>query len=163
MRHIQFSRGFTIVELLIVIVVIAILAAISVVAYNGIQQRSRDSRREQDIASTKKLLLAYNAINGGVRVTTTYGGSDSGGWDSSATGVWLTFLNTEPGSAPIDPLNNLTGDPGDGTSLAGYGYWYYCYAAGSGPNPATANVRLGYRSERTGARVHTDFPVQSCF
>lgn len=34
-------RGFTIVELLIVIVVIAILAAITIVAYNGIQQRSR--------------------------------------------------------------------------------------------------------------------------
>ena len=36
-------KGFTLVELLIVIVVIAILAAISIVAYNGIQQRSRDS------------------------------------------------------------------------------------------------------------------------
>ena len=35
------SRGFTIVELLIVIVVIAILAAITVVAYNGIQNRER--------------------------------------------------------------------------------------------------------------------------
>ena len=34
------KRGFTIVELLIVIVVIAILAAISVVAYNGVQERS---------------------------------------------------------------------------------------------------------------------------
>ena len=31
-------RGFTIVELLIVIVIIAILAAITIVAYNGIQQ-----------------------------------------------------------------------------------------------------------------------------
>lgn len=37
-------RGFTIVELLIVIVVVAILAAISVVAYNGIQQRAKNSK-----------------------------------------------------------------------------------------------------------------------
>lgn len=39
----QRQRGFTIVELLIVIVVIAILAAISIVAYNGIQDRARQT------------------------------------------------------------------------------------------------------------------------
>lgn len=35
------TRGFTIVELLIVIVVIGILAAITIVAFNGVQERSR--------------------------------------------------------------------------------------------------------------------------
>jgi len=35
------SRGFTIVELLIVIVIIGILAGLVLVAYNGVQDRSR--------------------------------------------------------------------------------------------------------------------------
>ncbi len=43
------SSGFTIVELLIVIVVIAILAAISVVAYTGIQNRANDAAVQTDV------------------------------------------------------------------------------------------------------------------
>ena len=43
------SRGFTIVELLIVIVVIGILAAITIVAYNGIQQRAKLSATQSDL------------------------------------------------------------------------------------------------------------------
>ena len=58
------QKGFTIVELLIVIVVIAILAAITVVAYNGIQNRSKNTAVQSDIKQVQKLIEAYNALNG---------------------------------------------------------------------------------------------------
>ncbi len=59
------QSGFTIVELLIVIVVIAILAAITIVAYNGIQQRARDSQRKSAVAAIQKALEMYRVDNGG--------------------------------------------------------------------------------------------------
>lgn len=50
------SSGFTIVELLIVIVVIGILAAITIVAYNGIQNRASDAAVVADISAIRKNL-----------------------------------------------------------------------------------------------------------
>lgn len=57
-------RGFTIVELLIVIVVIAILAAITIVSYNGIQARALDARRASDMNTIKKKLEIFYADKG---------------------------------------------------------------------------------------------------
>ncbi len=56
--------GFTIVELLIVIVVIAILAAISIVAYSGIQQRANNTRIISAANQVVKVVSAYIATNG---------------------------------------------------------------------------------------------------
>ncbi|AHB42463.1 fimbrial protein pilin [Candidatus Saccharibacteria bacterium RAAC3_TM7_1] len=57
-------RGFTIVELLIVIVVIAILTAVTSVTYNGVQSRARDAERQQDMLSVQKVLEMYYIDNG---------------------------------------------------------------------------------------------------
>ncbi|MBX4188560.1 type II secretion system GspH family protein [Candidatus Saccharibacteria bacterium] len=57
------NRGFTIVELLIVIVVIGILAALVIVTYNGIQQKARDTERKTDIKAIQGHLEAYWADN----------------------------------------------------------------------------------------------------
>lgn len=51
--------GFTIVELLIVIVVIGILAALVIVTYNGIQQKARDTERKTDIKALQGHFEAY--------------------------------------------------------------------------------------------------------
>lgn len=58
------SRGFTIVELLIVIVVIGILAAITIVAFNGVQARAQIAKSQSDLKSIQKLLELYKADNG---------------------------------------------------------------------------------------------------
>lgn len=58
------SRGFTIVELLTVIVVIAILAAISIVAYVGIQNAAHDTAIQNDLSNLAKRAEAYRATEG---------------------------------------------------------------------------------------------------
>ena len=58
------TSGFTIVELLVVIVVLAILATITIVAYNGIQARARDSLRTSEINTIQKALALYRIDNG---------------------------------------------------------------------------------------------------
>jgi prepilin-type N-terminal cleavage/methylation domain-containing protein len=55
-------RGFTIVELLIVIVVIAILAAITIVAYSGITQRARVATVSSDLEGAAKQLALDQVI-----------------------------------------------------------------------------------------------------
>ncbi len=62
------NTGFTIVELLIVIVVIGILAAITIVAFNGVQNRANDTAIRSDLANIAKQLETMKATSS----TTTY-------------------------------------------------------------------------------------------
>ena len=58
------QRGFTLVELLIVIVVIAILAAISIIAYNGITNRGKASSAQSLASQISKKAESWNTIQG---------------------------------------------------------------------------------------------------
>ena len=63
-NNLRHRSGFTIVELLIVNVVIAVLAAISVVAYTGIQNRANDTSVKSDLSNLARKIEAYRAIDG---------------------------------------------------------------------------------------------------
>lgn len=57
-------RGFTIVELLIVVVVIAILATITVIAYNGITQQAEESALKSELRTSTTQLEANKVVTG---------------------------------------------------------------------------------------------------
>lgn len=60
----QKQKGFTIVELLIVVVVIAILATITIVAYNGIQNRAKLAAAQSTLVSANKKINTYAIDHG---------------------------------------------------------------------------------------------------
>lgn len=74
-KNIKLKHGFTIVELLIVIVVIGILAAITVVAYNGIQSRANDTKIRSAVSQIEKATQLWVVDHGKPPV---------GGWSSTA-------------------------------------------------------------------------------
>lgn len=91
------QKGFTIVELLVVIVVIGILAAITTVAYNGIQTRGRDAARASAVKSIQTAIELYKADNG---VYPPLGCVDCG---ANASGLSTYLVPTYIAQVPSDP------------------------------------------------------------
>src|SRR3954467_1776746 len=58
------NQGFTIVELLIVIVVIGILALLVITTYSGIQAKARNSKRSSDVKSLQTHVEAFFSQKG---------------------------------------------------------------------------------------------------
>lgn len=59
----QRARGFTLIEIMVVVAIIAVLATIVIVAYQGFGERSRDSQRTSDVSQIKIALDKYYADN----------------------------------------------------------------------------------------------------
>lgn len=102
----QQERGFTIVELLIVIVVIGILAAITIVAYSGITSRANNTKIQGNAANIQKVAEAYNAENGRYPATTT---ELEAGSASTAVPSGLDVIVGSAGTAGAFTTDVLTG------------------------------------------------------
>lgn len=160
MKRVRFVRnkqsGFTIVELLIVIVVIAILAAVTIMAFTGLQKRARDTDRLADVQAINKALLQYHALYG------TYP-------DETPTSASSTELSTDTPGTFLEELKNkglMQEVPIDPTNDATYNYTYYFYTPGWGANGCD-NARGGYyvlqvNRFESGASANDTSPGFSC-
>lgn len=119
----KYQPAFTIVELLIVIIVIAILAAISVVAYTGIQNRAHDSivqsdlsqaYRQQTIAATLDELPIPPGWSGTSYITANYGSEEAALQAFYAD--FATFTNLTHSSYNTDEAYNAV-------AVYRMGYW----------------------------------------
>jgi len=89
------SKGFTLIEMLIVITIIALLASLILVGMGGARAKTRDSRRIADLHNVMNALELYYAKY--------YGYPDSTNWD----GLESTLVNGVIGvtRVPKDPLS----------------------------------------------------------
>jgi general secretion pathway protein G len=58
------KRGFTLLELLVSMTIIAVLTAIGIVSYSSVNKRSRDVKRKSDLEQVRSALEMYRADNG---------------------------------------------------------------------------------------------------
>lgn len=131
------TRGFTIVELLIVIVVIGILAAITIVSYNGIQNRAKSSSAALSAANLAKKIEAFNAVTGSYPVYNTVGtvttqlaaqneSTLTGTGMSIAYGAGVTSAN---GTSTLQVKLCGATAPASGATASGYQVYRWDYSA----------------------------------
>lgn len=106
------EKGFTIVELLIVIVVIGILAAITIVAFNGVQNRGKSAAAQSMANSVVKKIEAWNSVVGSYPTycqlatnTTDATGTATG---QGAAGCTAGTANSGPAEAKLDDVSQIS-------------------------------------------------------
>lgn len=117
------NKGFTFIELMVVISIIAILLGAGIATYTSANKRSRDARRKSDLEQVRSALEMFRADNGSY--------PDAGCSTESCGVVNLTTLPLTPEympSIPIDPdgIKEYKYRPTNkGTGTTFYGYCLY--------------------------------------
>lgn len=108
------NQGFTLMELLVVIVILGLLATIGLVSFRGVQIKGRDTQRKNDLNQIQKALEMYDNDYGSYLATLPGGG---GSW-SDAKG---TLYMKEVPKDPKDPVQKyLYQQRNNGTGYALY-------------------------------------------
>ena len=132
----QKSRGFTLIELVVVISILAILSGVLVPRVSSHLKAARDARRLADIKTVRSAIEQYYLDKGSYPAPNA--NSSYGGWDVSNDGDFIRVLRDQGylDADAIDPVNDAT-----------FQYRYYVYTLGSyGCTGSSDYYVLGIRS-----------------
>ena len=96
-------KGFTLLEMLVVIGIIAILVGLSTTSYSTAQKKARDAKRKSDLKSIQNCLEQYYSYNNNFK----YNGSLPTGSGLTSAGELPASLNcgSTTITSPVDPIN----------------------------------------------------------
>lgn len=147
----QKQTGFTIVELLIVVVVIAILAAISIVSYNGITERARVSQANSELRTLEKAILTARINNNSTLMGVT-GSNCTSCFDQARYELTLDRIGAAAG-VNLDSLKD--GDPwGDN--------YYIDENEGEGADPCSNRDGFTIVDRATKGAIYIAIPFFTC-
>ena len=123
------AHGFTLVELLVVVAIIAVLSVVGITVFGGVQKNARDARRKADIDSISKALEANYSSGTYLALA---GSMFSGGvvpQDPQNTGTFVYTVSTLPATtytacAQLEAGNGGNSSNNTGTSVVNGAF--YC-------------------------------------
>lgn len=121
------TRGFSLVELLITVSIIAILVAIGIASYATINRQSRDTRRKSDLEQIRSALEMYRADNG------HYPTASGATWviaSEPTLGLTTALVPTYLPIIPTDPTAPGQNYMYQATNMSGGVYYGYCLSGG---------------------------------
>jgi len=106
------NKGFTLIELIVVIAIIAMLVTTGAVAFGGAQKGSRIAKRQGDLKAIETALEFYYAANGSYPINPTWAWrSECTGWGGhAANDVIPGLVPTYMKSFPSDPSMKIAGN-----------------------------------------------------
>ncbi len=154
------QRGFTLIELMVVVAVIGILATLGITNFAGAIKKARDAKKQSDIVAMQKALeTCYN-------VGTAKYGTATDTWGSSTTDTALNGQMVQAGclNAPVIAANSSYPYTGAIKQNADQTQWFFACAqlemAGTGnsttPTPTSVTADSACDESKTPAQKKTN-------